>query len=140
MKILLAILVSAMPLLTINAQTENPKIYQVVEEMPRFPGCEHEPKDERPECAQKEMLKFVYENLRYPDEAKKSKTEGTVVIQFVINIDGSISNTKIVKEIGDGCAKEVLRVVNEMPIWIPGKQRGAPVKVRYTLPVKFSLP
>jgi len=108
--------------------------------MPRFPGCETEPKDERTECANKKLLIYVYENIKYPEKARKWKTEGTVFVQYIIDKDGNVTNTKIVKDIGDGCSEEVLRVVNEMPIWIPGKQRGKPVNVRYTLPVKFNLP
>jgi TonB family protein len=139
MKTLLIILIPFITLSILNAQTEDSAIYQVVEDMPRFPGCEYESKEEQTNCSTGKMLKFIYGELIYPAEAKQRKTEGTVVVQFVINKDGSISNAKIVKEIGDGCGEEVLRIVSKMPNWEAGMQRGIPVKVRYTLPVKFRL-
>ena len=140
MKILPFLILFTFYLFNINAQTKEDGIYQVVEEMPRFPGCENESKDKRMDCVNKKFLTFIYENLIYPEEAKRNETEGTVIVQFVIKKDGSIDNYKIVKDIGDGCAKEAIRALKEMPIWIPGKQRRKPVNVRYTLPVKFKLP
>ncbi len=111
-----------------------------VEKMPRFPGCENiRNKEEREVCAQNEMLKFIYKNIDYPTIAIDTGVEGTVVIRFVVEKDGSIANAEIVRDIGAGCGKEALRVVKMMPKWIPGKQSGRPVRVLFTLPVKFQL-
>lgn len=136
------------PLLMTTAQAqpqpEETPLYKVVEQMPRFPGCEHfSSNQEITTCAQQELLKFIYKNLSYPAEATENRTEGTVVITFVVEKNGSISNARIVREIGDGCGEEALRVVNLMTAqglaWIPGEQRGAPVRVQFNLPVKFKL-
>jgi len=82
---------------------------------------------------------YINDNLHYPDSAKKYNIEGRVVISFVVNEDGSISNCKVVKGIGGGCDEEALRVVKNMPHWKPGRQDGKPVKVSYALPVVFKL-
>lgn len=118
------------------------RIFKVVEEMPRFPGCEQKAigKSELKECSQKEMIQFVRENIKYPKIAKENGIEGRVIVQFVIGRSGKIKDAKILRDIGAGCGKEAIRVVNAMPKWIPGKQRGRPVAVQYTLPVGFKLP
>ncbi|MFT5168991.1 MAG: TonB family protein [Saprospiraceae bacterium] len=115
------------------------EIFQVVEEMPRFEGCEDLPIAERKNCADQKMLQHIYTNIKYPAEARKSGTEGTIVVSFIIEKDGSISNPDILRSIGNGCDEEVLRVVNSMPSFIPGKQRGENVRVKFNLPVKFKL-
>ncbi|MBI1227937.1 MAG: TonB family protein [Bacteroidetes bacterium] len=113
----------------------------IAEEMPRFPGCEDMDlsKSERTECATNRLLKFIYENIRYPDIARQNGIEGTVYIKFVVEKDGSISNANIVRDIGGGCGQEAMRVVGKMPKWQPGKQRGRAVRVQFNLPVKFKL-
>jgi protein TonB len=121
------------------------EIFKVVEEMPRFPGCEEEDMDKRQktQCANKKMLEYVYTNLSYPQEAKDNGIEGTGVVQFVVQKDGTLSDIKIVRSIGHGTDEEMLRVMNKMSkdgiIWIPGKQRGKPVRVMFNLPIKFRL-
>ena len=121
------------------------KIYKVVEEMPRFPGCEVGvmTKDERKKCAENNMLRFIYGNITYPDSARINGTEGRVVLQFVVDKEGLVTDAKILRDIGDGCGEEALRVINilrdQKVQWVPGKQRGQPVKVQYTLPVSFKL-
>ena len=120
------------------------EIFKVVEEMPRFPGCESLPSiAEKKACADKKLLEFIYQNINYPNVARENNIEGTVVIRFVVDKNGKISQAEIVREIGGGCGEEALRVVrkmNEMPVrWSPGKQRGRPVNVYFTLPVKFIL-
>ena len=87
----------------------------------------------------KAAAKLISDNLRYPDEAREVNVQGTVVIRFVVEKDGSISNAAIAREIGSGCGREALRVVNMMPRWNPGKQGGKPVRMEFILPVKFSL-
>jgi protein TonB len=121
------------------------EIFKVVEDMPRFPGCEDMggTKQEKKACADKKMLEFIYKNIKYPAIARENGVDGTVVIQFVVEKDGSITDAKIVRDIGATCGAEALRVVNLMNQegyqWIPGKQRGRPVKVQFNLPVKFKL-
>ncbi len=112
-----------------------------VETMPRFPGCEEmEGIDlEKKTCAERKMLEFIFTNLKYPGEARENGIEGTVVTRFIIEKDGSVSNAEIVRGIGGGCDEEVLRIMNMMPKWTPGTQRGEAVRVQFHLPVKFGL-
>ncbi|MFQ5448627.1 MAG: TonB family protein, partial [Saprospiraceae bacterium] len=115
------------------------EIFKVVEEMPRFPGCEESDVQDRKNCADAKMLEFIYTNIKYPKEARENGIEGMVVVRFIIEKDGSLSGRKIERAIGGGCDEEVLRVVGLMPNWIPGKQRGRTVRVQFNLPVKFKL-
>jgi len=115
-------------------------VYKVVEEMPRFTGCEEEAAVEaRKACADKKMLEFIYKNLSYPATAREQKIEGTVVVSFIVEKDGTVSNAEIKREIGGGCGEEALRVVQLMPRWIPGKQKGEVVRVQFNLPVRYKL-
>lgn len=120
-------------------------IYEAVEEMPRFPACENldTTLQVKNQCAQQALLSVMYENITYPLEARQNNLEGTVVVSFVVEKDGSLSNYKIVKDIGGGAGLEVLRVVegiNEAGIqWVPGKNKGQPVRSRFNLPIKFKL-
>lgn len=117
------------------------EIYKVVQVQPAFPGCDNETEPrERKTCAEINMLKFIYSNVKYPDEARASKIEGTVYVKFVVEKDGRITDAELVRDIGGGCGDEALRVVNMMPIWTPGTQDGNPVRVQFNLPVKFKLP
>jgi protein TonB len=127
-----------------ETQERDNEVFMVVEEMPRFPGCEDvENKEERHKCSQTELLKYIYSTLKYPQEARDSRTEGMVVIQFIVDVDGSIIDAKIGRDVQNGCGEAALEVVNSMneldQKWIPGKVRGKAVKVQYTLPVKFKL-
>jgi periplasmic protein TonB len=116
------------------------EIFKVVEDMPRFPGCEDTAnKDERKKCAEQKMLEYIYKNIKYPAIARENGVEGTVVITFVVETNGSITDATIARDIGATCGQEALRVVNMMPKWIPGKQRGNAVRVQFNLPVKFKL-
>lgn len=128
------------PLPVVEEPAPKGEIFRIVEEMPRFGQCATLPtKEERERCSDRELLSYVYQNIRYPEIARTSNIEGLVVVQFVIEKDGSISNGYILRDIGGGCGKEALRVVNDMPQWTPGLQRGRPVRVQVNLPVKFSL-
>ena len=102
-------------------------IYLFVEEDPSFPGGE------------KAMYDFLYKNLQYPKFASTHKITGTVVIRFVVEMDGSLSHISIAREIGGGCGDEAVRVVKMMPKWNPGKQSGKNVRCEFTLPVQFQL-
>lgn len=107
--------------------TEEGEIFQVVEEQPMFPG------------GMEEMMKFLQQNIKYPKEAQEQGKQGRVIVQFVVNKDGSISNDSIVRSVDPLLDAEALRVVRSMPNWTPGKQKGKPVRVRFTLPVTFHL-
>lgn len=120
-------------------------IYTVAEEMPRFPVCEKLDTTlvAIKKCAQEQLLAFVYQNVVYPFEARQNGNEGTAVISFIVEKDGSIVRPEIMKDIGGGCGAEALRVVNLMPEaglkWVPGKNKGEAVRVRFVLPVRFRL-
>jgi protein TonB len=77
--------------------------------------------------------------MKYPEEAKELGVQGKVFVTFVVEIDGSISNVRVLRGIGSGCDDEAVRVVKSMPKWIPGKQRGVPVRVQFNLPINFKL-
>lgn len=120
------------------------EIFVIAEDMPRFPGCEDlGSKKEKEECAKLKLLEFIYANIEYPAIARENGVEGTAVVSFVVEKDGRVKDAKIVREIGGGCGEEALRVVEHMndagKRWIPGKQRGKPVRVMFNLPVKFKL-
>ena len=121
------------------------EVYMIVEDPPRFPGCEHLDisKYDKENCSARKMMEYIYGNLRYPEDAMKKFIEGQVIVQFVVDKDGSIVDIKLIKDIGGGCGEDVLRVVenmNNLPRrWKPGKQRGRRVRVKYTLPVNFKL-
>jgi protein TonB len=85
------------------------------------------------------FLKYVMSKIKYPNQARRIGLEGKVFVQFVINKQGKMTEIEVVRGIGGGCDKEVLRVLNEAPAWSPGKQRGVPVRVRMILPVTFTL-
>ena len=84
-------------------------------------------------------MKFISRNVKYPDDAKEAGKAGRVIVKFVIDKDGSISDATILRSVYPSIDAEALRVVNAMPKWNPGKVKGEPVKVKYTLPLSFSL-
>ena len=104
------------------------EIFMVIEEDPEFPG------------GTDSLMAFIQRNLRYPEEAKRNKIEGKVFISFIIEADGSVSNIKVLRDIGSGCGAEAVRVVKMMPKWKPGKQRGKAVRTQFNLPIQFVLP
>ena len=85
------------------------------------------------------LMRFLSENIRYPAEAQKSGIQGSVVLQFVVNTDGSIVDIQVVRSVDPSLDREAIRVVELMPNWTPGEQRGKKVRVRYTLPINFRL-
>ena len=107
---------------TSNKQDEDYVI--TVEQMPEFKG---------------DLLKFLSKKVRYPKSALENKIEGKVIVQFIIEKDGSISNVEIVKKAGWGMDEEAIRVIKLMPNWKPGKQNGKAVRVLFTLPINFKL-
>lgn len=103
------------------------KIFTFVEQQPTFPGGDSE------------MNKFIKKNLKYPPAALRNGLEGLVVVQFVVNKEGQISDVQVVKKLGGGTDEEAMRVVKMMPAFTPAKQNGRPVSFRFTLPVRFGL-
>lgn len=83
---------------------------------------------------------FIQRNIRYPEVALKNKIEGRVYVTFTVETDGSITNIKVLRDIGGGCGQEAVRVVSIMPKWKPGTQRGKPVRVQFNLPIVFQHP
>ena len=101
--------------------------YVVVDEEPQFPG------------GMDALYAFLKENIRYPQQARDNGITGKVYVTFVVEKDGSISNPRLLRDIGGGCGPEAIRVVRMMPRWIPGKLRGETVRVQFNLPVNFTL-
>jgi protein TonB len=85
------------------------------------------------------LYAFINKNIRYPAQARRMTIEGSVYVSFVVDADGKITDIQVIKGIGAGCDEEAKRVVGLLPPWKPGKQRGRPVRVRFTLPLKFKL-
>ncbi len=111
----------------VTEQVEEVQIFTIVEEMPSFPGGEAA------------LMKYLGNNIKYPAIAKDAGIQGTVYVTFVINEKGEVKDAKVLRSIGGGTDEEAIRVVNAMPKWKPGKQRGKPVKVQYNLPIRFTL-
>ena len=109
------------------ATSEEDTVYQIVEEMPKFPGGE------------KALMDYVSNNVKYPEEAKNKNIAGRVFVSFVVEKDGSIGEVKVLRGIGGGCDEESVRVISDMPKWKPGKQKGEAVRVSYQIPIMFKL-
>jgi protein TonB len=103
------------------------EIFVVVEEQPEFPG------------GNAAMMKFLSDNIKYPVIAQENGIQGRVITNFVVERDGSITDVQVVRGVDPSLDKEAVRVIQSMPKWKPGKQRGSPVRVRFTLPVVFRL-
>ena len=108
-------------------EVKDEPIFQVVEEMPKFPG------------GMAEAMTFLAKNINYPVAAQQAKIEGRVIVQFVVERDGSVSDVKVMRGVSPELDAEAIRVVSMMPKWIPGKQRGKAVAVKYTMPIMFRL-
>ena len=111
----------------LDNEPKQPDVYDVVEGMPQFPGGEAA------------LMQYLSQNIRYPKEAMEAKTQGRVIVQFVIEKDGSISGAHVVKSVNPQLDAEALRVVNAMPNWTPGTQNGQTVRVKYAVPISFRL-
>jgi TonB family protein len=118
-------------LVSVRVEREKPQgggiIFDVVEQMPEFSG------------GMNEMMKYLSMNVRYPEAAKKAGKDGRVVVQFVVEADGSISNAKVVRSVNEELDAEAVRVIEKMPNWKPGMQNGKAVRVRYNIPIAFRL-
>ena len=101
------------------------EVYIMVEKRAEFPG------------GQSEMLKYIQDNRQYPDEAKENDVHGKVLVRFIVERDGTLSDVKVMRGIGSGCDEEAVRVITSMPKWKPGEQGGKTVRTSLTLPATF---
>mgnify|MGYP002432135756 FL=1 len=107
--------------------TAKEEVFMVAEQMPEFPG------------GMKEMLKFLQENVKYPENAMKNNVQGRVIVQFVVEKDGTPTEFKVLRSVDPDLDAEALRVMKAMPKWKPGMQKGQVVRVKFTVPVSFKL-
>ena len=110
-----------------QAEPEPEKVFDMVEQMPTYPG------------GNAELMAFLAKNIKYPTIAQENGTQGRVIVQFVVEKDGSIADARVARGVDPYLDKEALRVIQSMPRWIPGKQNGKAVRVKYTVPVMFRL-
>lgn len=103
------------------------EVFDMVEQMPTFPG------------GNTELMKYIGEHLKYPAIAQENGTQGRVICQFVVGRDGQVRDVTVVRSLDPYCDKEAIRVIRSMPRWIPGKQNGKAVSVKYTVPIVFKL-
>ena len=106
---------------------EEEQIFAVVEAMPEYPGGEIA------------RMRYLADNIKYPTMARESGIQGRVYVTFVVERDGSVTDVRVLRGIGGGCDEEAIRVVSNMPKWVPGRQRNKPVRVQFNLPVRFTL-
>ena len=131
-KLIIMSLMALFGLTTVSAQKtvvaeKNQQVFDIVEQMPEYPG------------GMQALLEYLMENVKYPEDAEKQKIEGRVIAIFVVETDGSISNVEVVKPVFPSLDAEAVRVLSGMPKWKPGMQSGKVVRVKYTVPINFSL-
>jgi TonB family protein len=114
---------------TLNKSNRNEERFQIVEVMPLFKG----------KPAEKGFRDYVDSNIKYPKEAKENHISGDVLVEFTIDVDGSLVDAKVVRSVHPLLDVEALRVIQSSPKWTPGKLKRKPVEVRYTFPVNFKL-
>ena len=128
LKVALMMFVLLFSFTTSTAQTKkNDMLFSVVEVMPQYPG------------GQIAMMKYIMENMKYPEQAMKKGIQGRVAVSFIVEKDGSISDVKPIHSVHTLLDKEAVRVVKSMPKWSPGKQNGKPVRVQLIVPIMFKL-
>ena len=111
----------------VEEKEEETKIFEVVEQMPQFPGGDAA------------LMQYLSSHIKYPVVAEENGIQGRVVCTFVVERNGSITDVRVVKSVDPSLDKEAVRVIKGMPSWIPGKQNGSAVRVKYTVPVTFRL-
>lgn len=131
-KLILMSMMAAVCLMTASAQKtvvsqSNQNVYDVVEQMPEYPG------------GMEAMIEFLSTNVKYPEDAIKQNIGGRVMVMFVIEPDGSVTNVRVAKKVFPSLDAEAVRVVKTMPKWKPGKEKGRAVRVNFTIPVIFSI-
>ncbi len=123
-----AVEIAYVPPVVEEEEVEEQEIFEVVEQMPEFPNG-----------GMAGLMQYLSKNIKYPTIAQENGTQGRVTVQFVVNADGSIVDAKVIRGVDPYLDKEALRVINSMPKWKPGMQRGKAVRVKYTVPVMFRL-
>ena len=123
---------AVMCLVTANAQKtvvsqSSQSVYDEVEVMPEFPG------------GMQAMIEFIQTNIKYPKDATKQEVGGRVMVMFVVETDGSLSNVRVARKVFPSLDAEAVRVVKSMPKWKPGKEKGRLVRVNFTMPIVFSV-
>lgn len=121
--------IELIPVNIIKSNVTDADVYEVVENMPEFPNG-----------GMAALMKYLTDNIRYPEAAKKAGIQGRVIVQFVVDKDGSIKNVRTLRGVNSDLDAEAIRVIQSMPKWKPGTQKGEPVKVKYTIPVMFRIP
>ena len=111
----------------VKPKEEENKVFDVVEQMPSFPG------------GNAALMNYLGQNIKYPVIAEENGIQGRVICAFVVNRDGSVVDAEVLRGVDPSLDKEALRVIGTMPKWKPGKQRGKPVRVKYTVPITFRL-
>ncbi|MBR2254172.1 MAG: energy transducer TonB, partial [Prevotella sp.] len=106
---------------------EETKVFDVVEQMPSFPG------------GMGALMQYLSSHIKYPVVAEENGIQGRVICTFIVERDGSITDTRVARSVDPSLDKEAVRVINSMPRWIPGKQNGTACRVKFTLPVTFKL-
>lgn len=115
------------PVMKVEEEIEELEIFTVVESMPEFPGGDAA------------RMKFLQDNIKYPQLARESGIQGTVYVTFVVETNGRVTDVRVLRGIGGGCDEEAVRVIQMMPNWNAGKQRGKPVRVQFNMPIRFTL-
>ncbi len=123
-----AVEIKYVPVAVEEEEPEEQTIFEVVEKMPEFPNG-----------GMAGLMQYLSKNIKYPTIAQENGTQGRVIVQFVVNRDGSIVDPKVLRSVDPYLDKEAVRVISGMPKWKPGEQRGKPVRVKYTVPVVFRL-
>jgi protein TonB len=131
-KFLIMALMALFGLTTVSAQKtvvakKNQQVFDVVEKMPEYPG------------GQAALFEYLSTNVKYPADAEKQKIQGRVLVTFIVNTDGSITDIEVVKKAFPSLDAEAVRVISGMPKWTPGEQKGQKVRVKYTVPLSFNL-
>ena len=131
-KFIIMALMAVFGLTTVSAQKtvvaqKNQKGFDIVEQMPEYPG------------GQAALFEYLSKNIKYPADAEKKKVEGKVFVTFVVDSDGKITDVSLLKKVFPSLDAEAIRVISAMPNWIPGRQKGQAVRVKYTVPIMFRL-
>jgi len=115
------------PIGPVEEASDEDQVYEVVENNPEFPGGDEA------------LMAYLQKNIKYPAIAQDNGIQGRVIIEFVVNRDGSVVDPKVMKSLDPSCDKEAMRVIKAMPKWKPGRQRGKAVRVKFRVPVLFRL-
>jgi len=110
-----------------NIENANNDVYEMVEEMPEFPG------------GTEALMQYITGAIKYPVSSQEKGAQGRVAVTFIVSKEGDVTNAEIIRGVDDALDEEALRIVNAMPRWKPGRDKGENVNVRFTLPIRFHL-